>query len=152
MKKTKGTKTGKLRICSYHQTYKSKLKDLIETKKADEVLIKHYTFVLKDRDSIIAERDEKIAEAEKEKAEFLIEAVKAPKEIIQLNRHLAETQEKIESLKSAKTNRKQRIKRTKSLRERLAALQQKCEANGIDIEKEIENLNKFNEAEKKEAK
>lgn len=142
----KGTRTGKLRICSYHQTIKDKIKGLIETRKIDESLIKHYIFILEHFDDIIAEHDKEIAKIDEAKAEILKQFIEAPEQLIQLNKHLAEMVKKIVDTKDAATGKKQKVKRLKSLRERLAVMQQEFEADGIDIDQEIENLNKYNEA------
>ena len=133
-------RTGKLIICSYHQTVKDKIKDLIETRKIDESLIKHYIFILEHFDEIIAKHDKDIAEIEAVKAEILKQFVLAPENLIQLGLHLAEMTKKIGDVKDAATGKKQKINRVKSLRERLANLQAECEAENIDIEQAIKDL------------
>ena len=133
--------TGKLKCCAHHQTIKDKIKDLVETRKVDESLIKHYTFILKHYDEIIAAHDKEIAKSDEAKAEILKQFVEAPEKLIQLSTHLAEMTKKIGDTKDVATGRKQKIKRIKSLRERLAVLQQECEAEGIDIEQAVKDLN-----------
>lgn len=127
--------------CSYNLTYKDKLKDLAETRKVDEALIKHYTFILEHYDEIISTHDKDIAEVEEKKAEILKQFIEAPEQLMQLSSHLTELQKKMKSIRDSATGKVQKIKRVKSLRERLAALQQECEDEGIDIEQTIKDLN-----------
>lgn len=127
-------KNAKLRICSHHQTIKDKIKDLVETRKVDESLIKHYIFILEHFDEIVAAHDKEIAKIDGAKAEILKQFIEAPEQLIQLNIHLAEMTKKIGDTKDAHSGKNQRIKRVKSLRERLAILQQECETEGIDVE------------------
>lgn len=134
-------KNPKMRCCSFKQTYKDKLKDLAETRKIDEALIKHYTFILEHFDEIIATHDKDIAEVEKKKAEILKQFIEAPKKLIQLNANLVELQKKAKTIRDSATGKVQKIKRVKSLRERLVVLQQECKDEGIDIEQVLsENI------------
>lgn len=140
MSKTKKG-TGKLNLCSHRQTIKDKIKDLVDTRKCSEALIKHYTFILEHFDDIIATHDKDIAVIEEKKAEIYKQLIEAPERLMQLNRHLAEMTKKIGDVKDTATGKKQKIKRVKSLRERLAVIQQECEAEGIDVEQAIKDLN-----------
>lgn len=136
----KGNKKAKLRCCSYHQTVKDKIRSLVETKKCDEILIKHCNFVLECSEKIISEHNKEIAKIEAKKAEVLKDFTEAPEKLIRLNAHLAEMVEKITGIKDAASGKKQKIKRVKSLRERLVALQEECEAEGIDVDSIINEL------------
>lgn len=127
-------KKAKLRCCSHHQTIKDKIKDLVETRKVDETLIKHYTFILEHFEDIISRHDAEIVKVETEKAEILKQFIEAPEKLIQLNIHLAEMTKRIGDIKDAASGKKQKINRVKSLRERLAILEQECKAEGIDID------------------
>lgn len=136
-------RTGKLRLCANHQTIKDKIRDLIETRKIDESLIKHYIFILEHYDEIIAKHDTEIAVIDESKAEIIKQFIEAPEKLILLGTHLDEMTKKIGDIKDVASGKKQKIKRVKSLRERLATLQQECEAEGIDIEQTVKDLNKM---------
>ena len=129
----------KMSIGSFKQTNQEKIKSLIETRKIDESLIKHYTFILNHFDEIIATHDKDIVVIEAKKAEILKQFIEAPEKLIQLNAHLAEIQKRIKDTKDITTNRTQKINRIKSLRERLAVLKEECEAEGINVEAVLNN-------------
>lgn len=122
-----------MRLCSYKQTKKDKIKDLGENLKIDERLIKHYTFVLEHFDEVIASHDKDIAEVEEKKAEVLRQFIAAPQQLIELGNHLVKMQEKLKAAKGAISNMEQKKKRIKNLRERLAILEEECKAEGINV-------------------
>ncbi len=128
-------------MCSYHQTIKDKIKDLVETRKVDESLIKHYIFILEHFDDIITKHDIEIAKIDEQKAEIIKQFIEAPELLINLNKHLAEMTKRIGDVKDAASGKKQKIKRLNSLRERYAKLEellkQQCEAEGTDAEEMI---------------
>lgn len=128
-------------ICSWKQSTKDKLKDVAETLKIDRSLIRHYTFVTENFDELVAEQNKEIAKIEKKKAEILNEYNQAPIKIKELQTHLKLIQKKYGNIRDISMNKKQKINRLKKLRERLAVLQEECEAEGIDVEEILNGIN-----------
>jgi len=128
-------------LTSYKRTTRIKLKSIADSKKADESLIKHYTFIIEHFDEIIATHDKEIAKIEEEKAEVFKQFIEAPQQLKELNLHLTELAKKRGSV----TDADGKVKRVKHLRERLAVLIQECEQDGININEVKENIEKLRE-------
>lgn len=109
-----------------------KLKDIKETQKCDEALIKHYTWIKFDFETIIRGYDNDIAVIQAEKDAVIKEHIEAPARILQYTKHLEEMKLKYKNLKDAAGNVEQRKKRLTWLKERAAVLQQELEDEGID--------------------
>ena len=124
--------------CTYKQTLQDKLKDIAETRKVTETLINHYTFILGNYDKIIAVHDKDIAIIEKAKAEVLKHFVEAPEKL----KDLAKSLEGIQETRDVVIKKRQRIAQLKSLKERMANLRAECEADGIDVDKGLKDLEK----------
>lgn len=131
------------RLTSFKQSFKDKLKSLAEDVKIGESLINHYTFILEHFDEVIASHDAEIAVIDAKKEEVLQQFIAAPQELVTLAQHITKLKQKAKSIKDARSNKTGKIKRIKSLRERLAALQQECETEGIDIEQAIRDLENY---------
>lgn len=119
-----------MRICSHKETIKDRLKDVIETRKINVSLIKHYTHVLNHFDEIIAVHDADIAIIDAKKEEVLKQFIAAPEKLIALAAHLEVLRTKTNEIKSGAGKAKQ----VKNLRQRLADLEAECKADGIDID------------------
>lgn len=128
-------------LTSYKITTRIRLKSIADSKKVDESFIKHYTFILEHFDDIIAVHDKEIAKIEEEKAEVLKQFIEAPQQLKELNQHLAELAKKRRNV----TDADGKVKRVKHLRDRLAALIQECEQDGINIDEVKENIEKLRE-------
>ena len=126
-------------LTTYRITTKIKLKSIAESKKANEVLIKHYTFILEHFDDIIAVHDKEIDKIEEVKAEIIKQFIEAPQQLKELNQHLAELSNSRQNV----TDKDSKVKRVKNLRQRLADLLQQCKEDDIDLDEIRENIDKL---------
>ena len=126
-------------ITTYRITTRERLKSIAESKKANEVLIKHYTFILEHFDDIIAVHDKEIAEIADVKAEILKQFIEAPQQLKELNQHLSTLKNSRQNI----TDRDSKVKRVKHMRERLANLEQECRAAGVNINETLKNITKY---------
>lgn len=121
---------------SYRSTTKMRLKEIAEAKKINEVLVKHYTFILTHFEEVIAKHDDAIAEIEAEKEEVLSQFIKAP----QLLKELAQGIAQLQQTKRDVTNRNTKVKKLRNLRERYEALKHQIIFDGINIEETEKNI------------
>ena len=131
-------------LTTYKITTKERLKSIAESKKVNEVLLKHYTFIFEHFDEIIAKHDDEIAKIEDEKAEVLKQFIEAPQLLKELNQHLAE----LAITRKNVSNKDSKVKRVKVLRQRLSDLENQLKKDGInidDVEKNIEDAAKEDE-------
>lgn len=130
-------------LATYKIKMKERLRSIAESKKVDEVLLKHYTFILEHSDEIIAKHDEEIAKIDNEKAKVLKQFIEAPELLKELNRHLAE----LATTRKEVTNKDSKVKKVKKLRQQLIDLEKQLKDDGVDIdeaEKKIENMEREN--------
>lgn len=130
-------------LTNYRITTRERIKDIKESVKVDQTLIDHYTFILEQYDSVIEKLDNEIAKLQDEKAHILQQLIKAPEELRALAKHLNELAEKRKNV----TDNDKKVKRLKSLRDRLNAVTEQLENEGIDIKEAEERLDEFNKAE-----
>ena len=138
-------------LANYKITTKRRLKSIAESKKVDEVLLKHYTFILEHFDEMVAKHDQEIFKIEEEKAELFKQFVEAPQLLKELAQHLDE----LTKTKKNVTGQDSKVKKFKDLRERLEKLTAEMKDEGIDInevESKIEEATKEDERIAAEAK
>jgi chromosome segregation ATPase len=127
-------------ICSHKQTARQKIADLKETAKVDETLIKHYEHILAHFDAIDTELVDEIAVIQEKRETLLQQFIKAPEELIGLNKHLAEIQQRTKGVKDEVSGKTKKLNRFKSLSKKLKEMEQEFAAQGINVDEALEKM------------
>ena len=128
-------------LTSYRITTKARLKSIAESAKITEALIKHYTYIFENYEEAIRKHDEDIAEIEAIKAEIWKTFIEAPERLIQLNQHLSTLQGTRQDVTSCDS----KVKRYKDVLERLREMEKEFEEDGVDIDEQMENIERYEE-------
>jgi len=130
-------------LTSYRITTKARLKNIAESKKITEALIKHYTYIFENYEEAIRRHDEDIAEIEAIKAEIWKTFIEAPERLIRLNKQLSTLQGR----KTDVTNCDSKVKRYRDMLERLRDMEKEFEEDGVNLEEQIEYIKRYEEHE-----
>ena len=115
-------------------TQQEKLRDLKQTIQGDESLISHYTHTLENLDERLKPYQQAIKSAQNSIAAIRHEFEEAPQKLIEYRRHLEKMRDKYDQLKDQIGGKTNRLQRLKSLKEKIAKLEEELAADGVSTE------------------